>query len=486
MSRLPIRWRMTLAFSLAMLVVLVAVGAFIYLRFADDLERSLDRGLRVRSAEVSALVTRSPDATDRLATPAPESDESVAQVLGPGGAIRASTSGVAVPLLGPADLRRAGAGPLVVNRPGDADIDEDLRLLATPVTVAGERVVVVVGASRDENREALASLLVLELAGLVAALVVTGVVGHLVGGVALRPLEEMRRRAEEISDRPDLRLPPPGVDDELGRLAVTLNAMLDRLGRAAAAERAAIATERRFVADASHELRTPLTILKSEVEVALMDGRTPAELEAALASVGEETDRLCRLAEDLLVLAQADDGHVPVRLGDVDAGELLRTVAARERRRAASAGRALSVSAPDDLRLHADRSHLERALGDLVNNALRHGAGAIELGAGRGADGPRLWVRDEGAGFPADFRDRAFERFSRADPGRGGDGAGLGLALVQAVARAHGGRASVHDAHPGACVRISLPEARPGVMAAEGDTRVEHGIGWPASGHPGA
>ena len=135
----------------------------------------------------------------------------------------------------------------------------------------------------------------------------------------------------------------PPVDDELGRLAATINAMLDRLERARVAEREAIANERRFVADASHELRTPLTILKSEIEVALLGPRDVGELEAALASAGEETDRLCRLAEDLLVLAQADDGRLPIRPAPLDIGETLRAIAAREGLGPEAAGRRITV-----------------------------------------------------------------------------------------------------------------------------------------------
>ena len=250
----------------------------------------------------------------------------------------------------------------------------------------------------------------------------------------------MRRRAEEITDVPDRRLPQPPVADELGRLAATLNAMLDRLEGAREAERDAIAAERRFVADASHELRTPLTILKSEIEVALLGDRRADELGAALASAGEETDRLCRLADDLLVLARADDGRLDRDIAPVDVGDLLRAVAAREARRADLAGRPIAVECPEGLAVDADRPGLERAIGDLVDNAVRHGGGPVELAAEEiGAGIVAITVRDHGAGFPEDFLPRAFERFSRADPARGGGGSGLGLAIVAAVIRSQGG-----------------------------------------------
>jgi two-component system, OmpR family, sensor kinase len=456
-TRLPLRWKVTLAFSGALLVVLVAVGAFVYLRLEVELGQSLDSGLRARAAEISALVARSPDRVARTDAPGLESDESVAQILRDDGTVVASTSRAVVPLLDASELRRARTGALFVDRPGDQQVDESLRLLAVPVSVRGEGLVAVAGASLDEKNEALSSLLALELAGLAVALVVASAAGYVVAGVALRPVEAMRRRAEEITDQPDRRLPVPPVDDELGRLAATLNAMLDRLERARAAEHEAIASERRFVADASHELRTPLTILKSEIEVALLGTPDVDELQAALASAGEETDRLCRLAEDLLVLAQADDGWLPIRPEALDIGETARAVAAREGGRPEAAGRRITVEVPPGLSVSADRLHLERALGNLVENALRHGAGDIEMVADRSEGGVRITVRDHGTGFPEDFRPRAFERFSRADAGRTAGGAGLGLAIVQAVAHSHGGSVDAENADPGARVRITLP-----------------------------
>jgi two-component system, OmpR family, sensor kinase len=458
-TRLPLRWKVTLAFSGALLVVLVAVGAFVYLRFEVELGQSLDRGLRARAAEISALVARSPNGVARTDATGLESDESVAQILRDDGTVVASTSHAVVPLLEASQLRRARTGELFADRPGDEHVDEALRLLAMPVRAGGERFVAVAGASLDEKDEALSSLLVLELVGLAVALVVASAAGYVVAGVALRPVDAMRRRAAEITDQPDRRLPVPPVDDELGRLATTLNAMLDRLERARMTERGAIAKERRFVADASHELRTPLTILKSEIEVALLRTRNVGELEAALASAGEETNRLCRLAEDLLVLAQADDGRLPIRPAPLDVGEMLRAIAARETRRAEAAGRRITVQVPPGLSATADRLHLQRALDNLVDNAFRHGAGDIELIADRDEEGVRIAVRDHGAGFPEDFRPRAFERFSRADAGRTEGGSGLGLAIAQAVALSHGGSVDAENADPGARVRMTLPEA---------------------------
>lgn len=456
MRNLPIRWKVTSAFAAALLVVLTAVGAFVYLRFADDLSRTLDRGLRARAAEVSAAVQDSPAGFDRSDAPALEPDENVAQVVRDDGTVVAGTSRADFLLMERSQLDRARRGPVFTDRPGDEQLDESVRLLALPVQARGERFVVVVGTSLDEKQEALASLLLLEVIGLFAALVVSSTVGYLVAGLALRPVEAMRRRAEEITDHPDVRLPVPGVDDEVGRLGKTLNEMLDRIARAREKETAAIARERRFVADASHELRTPLTILKSEVEVALLGHRSVPELEAALRSTLEETDRLARLAEDLLVLAQHDEGKLSLHPETLVVGDLLAVVADRQRRRPGAKGRQIVTDAPAGLTVTGDRLRLEQALTNLVDNALTHGAGDVEISAAAVTAGVCIAVRDQGSGFAPGFGEHAFERFTRAEAGRSRKGTGLGLSIVSAIAQAHGGRAEIGTGS-GGCVQITLP-----------------------------
>lgn len=454
MTRLPVRWRLTLAFAVTMAIVLSALGAVVYLRFAADLRESLDRGLRVRAAEVTALVERSPDGLRRVESGI-EDDESVAQVLRPGGAVVASTPGIAGPLVDDALLRRGLERTVLADRADDGLVDESLRVLVTPGRLGGERVAVVVGASRDEDAEALATLLLLGGLGLGAALALASAAGYAVAGAALRPVEAMRAQAARVTDEPGPGLPVPRAHDELRSLALTLNAMLERLESASAAERKALARERRFVADASHELRTPLAVLKSEIEVALMSDRPAAELKAALTSAGEETDRLCRLAEDLLTLAEADEPGMRAT-EEVDVPALLASVTRREGRRAAAAGRRMTTRAPAGLVVRGDVLQLERALGNLVDNALRHGSGAIELTAGRSDGDVVVEVRDHGPGLPEGFESDAFRRFSRGAHSRVG-GSGLGLALVEAVAAAHGGSVSAEDASPGARLRIVLP-----------------------------
>jgi signal transduction histidine kinase len=266
----------------------------------------------------------------------------------------------------------------------------------------------------------------------------------------------MRERAAQISvERPGERLPLPKAKDELSRLAETLNAMVARL-------EAGLARERRFVADASHELRTPLALLQAELELALRQPRSPEEAERALRSAAEEVDRLTRLAEDLLVLAQTDEGRLPLRRSEIAVRGLLEAVADRFASRADTGGRAVVVASSLDGFISGDRLHLERALGNLVDNAFRHGAGTVRLEAQSTNGMVTIRVIDEGPGFPADFLPRAFERFSRADEARSGGAAGLGLTIVEAIARSHGGRAAAANGPGGGAeVTLSLPVLDP-------------------------
>jgi two-component system OmpR family sensor kinase len=447
-TRLPIRMQVTLAFAAALALVLLAVGVFVYLRFEAELTRTVDAGLRTRAAEVSALRRSGTSLAEARSPALVENEESFALVLSPAGTVLDATRGAPDTRLTAAELSRA---PLFVDRAHGAADGEPARLLAVP---AGDEFVVV-GAALDDQREALATLLTLGALGLVAALLLASAAGYWVAGIALRPVEAMRAEAEAITSTPDRRLPVPAVDDEIGRLGATLNAMLARLERSRAAEQEAAAKERRFVADASHELRTPLTILKTEIDVALAAERTPGELRAALASAGEEADRLIRLAEDLLVLARADEGKLPLAPEPVAVRELLDAVAARNGRRGE-----IVVDAPPDLTVVADRQRLLQAVTNMLDNALRHGDGRIELSARDGDGQVRIEVRDHGPGFPPEFAARAFERFARPDAGRSGGGAGLGLAIVDAIARAHGGSAAAAGADPGARVTITIPGGR--------------------------
>ena len=456
MTRLPIRVRLTLVFAIAIALVLAGAGWFVYDRVASDLSRALDQELRGRAQDLSALVRRG-GAVSATRGSLIEPRESFAELLERGGRVVDATRPIRRSLLTTPELERAGREATFVNRPSVPGLDEPARLLALPVVHARRRLVLVAGATRENRAETLRSLRTAFLIGGPVALLLASFAAYALAGAALRPIEAIRRRASEISTSSlDERLPVPRARDEVARLGETLNEMLGRL-------EAGLARERRFVADASHELRTPLALLKTELEVALRRGRSASELEQALRSAAASTDRLARLADDLLLFARAEEGRVPLKPEPVDVLDAFDAVARSFAGRAEAERRAVVVDGNGALVVTADRLRLDQALTNMVDNAFRHGGGRITLGA-RARDGvAELHVLDEGAGFPPAFVERAFERFSRAD-GRDRDGSGLGLAIVETIARAHGGAAHARNRPDGgADVWLALPFSYPGL-----------------------
>jgi len=444
-SRLPIRVRLTAAIALAMVLVLTASGVFVYLRLEADLTEGVDAGLEARAAAVAATGQADAGATE-------DPEEGFAQVLGPGGRVAGSTADLAEPVLTKAELAQVAAGEeLMVEREVEG-VEATARVLAIQ---ASARQVVVVGQSLEDRDETLAGLVASFAVGGPIAVLLASLLGYAVATAGLRPVEAMRRRASEVSLSPDGgSLPLPAAHDEVRRLGETLNEMLDRL-------RASFERERRFVADASHELRTPVAVVKAEVETALRAGGHDPEVREGLVAAVEECDRLAQLAEDLLVLARSAEGALPVRAEQLDARELLEGVRQRFAARAAEHGRALVVEADAGVTVAADPIRLRQALGNLVDNALRHGGGAVVLGARAAAGSVELEVRDEGPGFDHELAPRAFERFARGDGARAHGGAGLGLAIVRAIAEAHGATAEIDGMGPGARVVIRLPAQVP-------------------------
>ena len=452
MTRLSLRVRLALAFAGAMAVLLAVTGAFLYVRLGNTLDEQIDQSVRARADDAAVLVARS--GSGLSAARLSEGEESFAQVLSPSGRVLDVTPPLdRTPLLTPEQVARARTETFFVEHDPLRGLDTGrVRLLATPVEADGRRYVIVSGASLQDRDEALTALGRQLLIGGPIALLLASLAGYLLAGAALRPVESMRRRAEEISATvAGRRLPVPDADDEVGRLARTLNEMLARIEEG-------VERERRFVAEASHELRTPLALLKAELELALRHPRSAEELRAAITSAAEETDRLTLLAEDLLVLARSDEGQLRLDEKPVRAQVLLDTVARRFERRAQAAGLALEVEAPSELTTVGDPVRLEQALGNVVDNAVRYGAGTVRLEARRQNGDVELCVSDQGAGFDPEFLPHAFERFSRDDGGRVRGSTGLGLAIVRAIARAHGGTAAARNgAGGGAEVTLVLP-----------------------------
>ena len=438
-----------------MAIVLAAVGFFIDARVGNALLGSVDQSLRVQAEEVATHADR-PQAPDRDRADAPQ----VAQILHANGTVAESTPRGLPPILSRAQIGTVAAGARRWQSGSIGGLDGNWRTLAVPAKVSGHPGVVMIGRSLEQRDEALDRLLNEFLIGGPAALLLAVLAGYGVAAAALRPVEAMRRRAAAITaSTPGQRLPVPPSRDELARLAETLNDMLTRL-------EAALEHERRFVDDASHELRTPLALLKTELELALRHPRSRQELEQTLQSAAEDTDRLVRLAEDLLLVARFDQGQLPIRPERLSARSVLEQAVERFAARASEHGRSLTFRGGPDAFVDADPARLDQATGNLVDNALVHGAGPVVLEV-RSQDGEvALHVLDSGPGLPADFSARALDRFSRAAEARSARGAGLGLAIVDLIARGHGGRVELRNRTGGGTdVAIVLPRSQEAVSS---------------------
>ena len=448
MSRLPIRIRVTIAFAAAMAVVLAVTGWVLYAQLGSHLSLALDRDLQLRAQDLAALVNNGRRELPKVSgSRFVERGESFAQLLNRRGNVIDATQPLGTAsLLTRKEQRAARRRPVYADRSQVVGLNEPARILATPV----ERGVLVVGATLQNRAETLSSFRYeLSIAGPVA-LLVASLLGYLLAGLSLRQVESMRRRATSISaETTGQRLPVPKTGDELQRLAETLNEMLGRL-------ELALERERGFVADAGHELRTPLALLRTELELALRQATSPDELRSSIENAVREVDRMSLLADDLLLIAQSDRGALPLRIETVDVAGLFASLSNRF-----GGGNRITTDARG-LVIDADRMRLEQAMGNLIDNALRHGAGPIELRAVRRDDHVELHVRDQGPGFPPEFLGAAFERFTRADPARGGNGAGLGLSIVNVIAAAHNGTAHAANRRPrGADVWIQVRQSRP-------------------------
>jgi two-component system OmpR family sensor kinase len=436
-SSLPIRVRLTLPFALAMSGVLVAMGVFVYFRVSNALLATIDQNLRAQATESARRLHLGGDQlldSDTAAGP------TVGQLLSSHGNVLLSVPTDLAPFLSTPDRRKALAGHAVWRSGTIRGLNDEWRIFAEPMTTPSGREVFVIARSLKDRKDTLRRLVREFLLSGPLALLFAVVAGYGLAAAALRPVEAMRRRATAITaSTPGQRLPVPTSHDEISRLAVTLNEMLERL-------EAAFENERRFLADASHELRTPLALMRTELELALRRPRTHAELVAALRSASEETERMTKLAQDILLIARSDQEGIPLRREPVSALQTLKRTAKRFQPHATEVGRAVALAPFTDVKLDVDPTRIEQALDNLVQNALAYGRGTVRLFARESNGSVELHVTDEGDGFPPGFATRAFNRFSRGNESRGPGGTGLGLAIVEVIARAHGGNAAL--AHP--------------------------------------
>lgn len=447
----PIRVRATLLATvlLAGALGLGAEGLLELLR--SNLEQSRQEIAVARAHDLAGLA-----AAGELRSPISVLDDgsAVAQLVDLAGPVLASTPNV------PAGVRVATFVPRP-DRPGRPAARSVKRLAGGPpgryllvavaVTVSSRPTVVYVGVGLRTVDHAIGLLSVALALGL-PLLVLVGALAIWVGvGRALGPVERLRREVAVISGgNLHERVSAPKSGDEIDRLAVTMNSMLDRL-------EAAAATERRFIADASHELRSPLAAMRAQLETARAYPDRVQWGDVA-DDVLADQGRVERLVGDMLLLARLDSAQGKPERRTV----CLRDILAEEVRRRPAGATAVVLDVVDAGDTTGDASQLGRVVRNLLDNAERHASATVSISLLRRDGDVVLRVADDGPGVAVEDRERIFERFTRLDDARVADdgGSGLGLAIVRDIVAAHGGTVSVVDSAAGACLEVRLPVRR--------------------------
>ncbi len=449
---MTLRARFALWICLMMLATLGAFGAFVYFSVSHWLSSSLDDSLRLGATQLIATadvddgklqVDDDPVILDAGLTDELRSRGLSIQIFGPSGAVLQSLGPYASLAVEPAVLREALAGRSSLHTRPDPEGTGSVRVLTQPMLIDGKVGAVIQIAESVRSIDALRERLLLSLLlGSPMIVAAAGVGGYYLAGRALRPIDHIVATARRISAH-DLteRLGLPPSRDEVGRLAGTFDEMLGRLDEA-------FQRERRFSNDAAHELRTPLAAMQSILSVIAEQRRTPAEYEAALADLSEETDKLRALTDDLLRLARAEASEPlwePVDLAELvpEVVDSLRPLTDADRAR-------LTCLTEGDASVVGDTDALIRLLVNLLDNAIKHTpAGSIAVTVRGLPDEVRIAVTDTGDGIAAEHLPHVFDRFYRAEESRTTAGTGLGLAICREIVHTHGGDIEV-TSEPGA------------------------------------
>jgi heavy metal sensor kinase len=459
----PVKARLTIWYVVVLGMILAAFGAFVFFRLKADLLSAMDRSLATRAVQISLGYSGTGRSNFQDVSDASAghllTGESAAQVIAPSGNVEDSSGdpGVAErPMLGPALLARVAGGSHLVSSVRLGSDGEAFRVFATPFPGPAGSSTLVVASSLEDVQRSIHRLLVLILAGIPVALGASAIGGWLLARKALSPVARMTTAAERIGgDRLDDRVAVPATSDELQRLALTLNAMFDRLQEG-------VDGQRRFVADASHDLRTPLTVMRSEIEVALEGGRIDKDAaRSVLVSNREEVDRMTHLVDDLLTLASVQNGRLNLLTEPLQLRPLVCSVVDQLRALATAQDIQIVVDGVEP-RVHGDRERVKQVATNLVDNAVkysRHGS-TVHVQVWQRAGEAGFTVTDAGPGIPEEALPRIFDRFFRVDGSRSQAriGSGLGLAICRDIVHAHRGRIWVESrVGTGSSFSVALP-----------------------------
>jgi heavy metal sensor kinase len=456
--RLPIRARLTAWYAALLAAIIIALGGFLTLQLESDLEQDVEREVRAGSTQIALGYSKegAEDFRDVSRTVLPHGS-SAAQVVSPDGRVLVAYGELLArrPIAPPGAFQDAvnGQQSLVTVKLGPDG--QRFRAIVTPVKRRGRDRVLVVAESLRHVEDSVHQVLVLLLLAGPAALAATALGGWWLARKALLPVGRMTSQAEEIGiDRLHDRIALPRAKDEIGHLAETLNAMLDRLERG-------VEEKHRLIADASHELRTPLAAMRAEVDVSLMADDLPPAAREVLESTREEVVRMSRIVDNLLTLARVDEGGLELLTTQVDLGEAA-DAAARPLRPLARAKDVKLTLDGRHYQAEADPQRLQQALTNFIENAIKftQPGGEVSVTAWHRNGEVGVTVTDNGPGIPPEARAHIFDRFYRADPARRreGSGSGLGLAICREIAEAHGGRVWVDSEEgEGSAFSLALP-----------------------------
>ena len=450
---LSVRARSTAWYAALLTIVLVVLGSFLVLQLDDDLRQDLDQELRTSSTALARDLADDPQEAEPEDVD-PQEDvrgfgevaqellppRSAAQLVDAGGRVRASYGPVSGtrPLLPVTRPSTGGQVDIMTARLGAAG--QPYRVGVTALTLDAEASVLVVAASLRSVEDTVHRVVVLLLVAGPAALLATAVVAYWLTSLALQPVRRMTSDAQRIGDDGlHERVAVPAATDEMGRLAWTLNAMLDRIERG-------VVQRRRLVADASHELRTPLAVMRAELEVSLRGGNLPAEAREVMHSAVDEVDRMSRTVDNLLLVAELEEGNLELLTAPVELHRAARD-AVRPLQSLAVAKGVTLVLGGVECTARVDPHRFRLALTNLIENAIKFtpSGGAVRVESWERGPEVGLTVSDDGPGIPEQERARLFERFYRTPDSREqqSEGSGLGLAISHSVALAHGGRLDV-------------------------------------------
>ena len=455
MKRLSLRARLTLWYTITLVLVLVLFGGDVLIEQKRLGIRRADRELDSLHATLATIFQeelRELDAPELAAREAKDAMRS----LGDGIVI---LDGRDRPLASQLDrLTLADVMPRQAT-PSVTTIDSasgEWRVQSRRVTIGGDTYTLVVvrpltDLAREQHEVREAMFVVIPL-----ALLLAGAGGWWLASIGLRPVRQMARRAASIplNGLEDLGTTPR--DDELGQLARAFNGLVARL-------RGAVETQRQFMADASHELRTPVSIIRTAADVTLTrEHRDETEYRDALATTGAQARRLSRLVDDMLVLARADAGAYPLRPVTLYLDDVIEECRRAVELLASTRGVTLRTNGPSDVAIRGDEELLRRLMMNLLQNAIQHSSSGGLVSVDIAPNGSRVYVRvaDTGIGIPESDRSRIFERFVQLDPSRRGEGTGLGLPIARWIAEVHHGSLSVESTgHTGSTFCVVLPLA---------------------------